>query len=293
MKKNKKLSPNEFIEDLKNQQKLVESVNKKKKFKFKIGKISFGKKPIIISGPCSVEARESLLNFSLKLKKLGVDGIRAGAYKPTTFPIRKPIDGWQEGLKYRGLEYLEEVRKKTNLPIFSEIMDIKLIDYLSSFIDVFQVGARNFQNYPLLDALGKIDKPVMLKRGPWGTIDEILGSVERILNGGNEKIIICLRGVLGGPSYRHVFPSIRWFPDIMMIPALREFTNIPILYDPSHATGYSNFVEPISKAAIAAGADGLLIESHPNPSKSISDKDQAINLKQLESIIKFSKKYEK
>jgi 3-deoxy-7-phosphoheptulonate synthase len=137
----------------------------------------------------------------------------------------------------------------------------------------------------LLDALGELDIPILLKRGTWGTIDEILGAVERILVRGNEKVAICLRGVVGAPSYRHVFPSIRWAPDLMMIPALKELCDIPIIYDPSHSTGYRNFVPAISKAAIAAGADGLIVESHPNPSESISDADQAITIETLKEIL--------
>ena len=152
-------------------------------------------------------------------------------------------------------------------------------------IDVIQVGTRNFQNYSLLDEFGKLDKPILLKRGTWGTLDEILGACERILDGGNDKIAICLRGVVGAPSYRHIFPSIRWTPDLMMIPALQKFTNIPIIYDPSHSTGYRDFVVPISKAAMAAGADGLIIESHPNPEQSISDADQAITIDTLKDIM--------
>ena len=136
----------------------------------------------------------------------------------------------------------------------------------------------------MLDEFGKLDKPILLKRGTWGTLDEILGACERILDGGNEKIAICLRGVVGAPSYRHIFPSIRWTPDLMMIPALQQFTNIPIIYDPSHSTGYSDFVVPISKGAMAVGADGLIVECHPNPKLSISDADQAIGIKELIKI---------
>ena len=166
-------------------------------------------------------------------------------------------------------------------------MDARQINELSmDAIDVIQVGTRNFQNYSLLDELGRIDKIILLKRGTWGTIDEILGAVERILNGGNQKVAICLRGVVGMPSYRHVFPSIRWAPDLMMIPALKELCDIPIIYDPSHATGYRNFVEPIAKAAMALSADGLAIESHPDPENSISDADQAISIETLSSILK-------
>jgi 3-deoxy-7-phosphoheptulonate synthase len=181
---------------------------------------------------------------------------------------------------------VRNLKKESGLPIVSEIMDVSQINQLSmDTIDYIQVGTRNFQNYTLLDELGKLDKPILLKRGTWGTLDEILGACERILVGGNEKLAICLRGVVGMPSYRHIFPSTRWAPDLMMIPALKEFCDIPIIYDPSHSTGYRNFVKPISKAAIAAGADGLIIESHPEPEKSISDADQAISIETLKEIM--------
>tara|TARA_B100001094_G_C17770778_1_gene594930 strand:- start:132 stop:653 length:522 start_codon:yes stop_codon:yes gene_type:complete len=170
------------------------------------------------------------------------------------------------------------------MPIVTEVMDARMIDEVGEIADVFQIGTRNFQNYTLLDELGKTNKPILLKRGTWGTIDEILGACERILVGGNDNIAICLRGVVGMPSYRHVFPTIRWAPDLMMIPALKELTNIPIIYDPSHSTGYRNFVQPISKAAMAVGADGLIIECHPEPDNSISDPAQAINYDTLNEI---------
>tara|TARA_B110000503_G_C6873345_1_gene299590 strand:- start:109 stop:612 length:504 start_codon:yes stop_codon:yes gene_type:complete len=163
-------------------------------------------------------------------------------------------------------------------------MDASKISMVSEHADIFQVGTRNFQNYTLLDELGKQDKPVLLKRGTWGTLDEILGACERIIEGGNTNIAICLRGVVGMPSYRHIFPSTRWAPDLMMIPALKEFTNIPIIYDPSHATGYRDFVLPISKAAMALDVDGLIVECHPNPEKSVSDPDQAITIDTLKKI---------
>jgi len=274
---------NEYILELKKSKKLILSIDKKNKF-FKF------KKPYIIAGPCSIESEEMIINFSKKLKKIGVNAIRAGAYKPATFPVRKKINGWQEGLKMKGLYYLAKAKKVTGLPIVSEIMDVREIEKSLPFIDVIQVGTRNFQNYTLLDELGKLKTPILLKRGTWGTIDEILGASERILNKGNDKLMICLRGVVGMPSYRHVYPSVRWAPDLMMIPALKELTNIPIIYDPSHATGYRNFVPTISKAAMAAGADGLIIESHPNPPKSISDADQAITIQNLSKIIKYVKK---
>ena len=249
----------------------------------------FDSDPFIISGPCSVESEKMIVDWAHKMTTIGVNALRGGAYKPCTYPVKSKVGahGWKEGLREKGLQFLATAREESGLPIVSEIMDVLQINEMTmDCIDIVQVGTRNFQNYSLLDELGKIDKPILLKRGTWGTIDEILGAVERILHGGNEKVAICLRGVVGAPSYRHVFPSIRWAPDLMMIPALKELCDIPIIYDPSHATGYRNFVPAISKAAMAAGADGLIIESHPNPEKSISDADQAITYETLEQIVK-------
>lgn len=265
---------NQYIDSLKAQGKLNISIDKNKNFDWKFTRIA---------GPCSVEGPE-IVEIAKKIKSLGATAFRAGAYKPCTFPILKETNGWKEGLKKEGLLLLKKVKEETGLPIVTEVMDINMIDEVSEVADVLQVGTRNFQNYSLLDALGKINKPILLKRGTWGTIDEILGSCERILVGGNDKLAICLRGVVGMPSYRHVFPTIRWAPDLMMIPALKELTNIPIIYDPSHSTGYRSFVKPISKAALAAGADGLIIECHPDPDRSISDSAQAINYDMLNEI---------
>ena len=269
---------NEYIKTLVDADKLNISL--------KPGRWQFDSKPYIISGPCSIESNEMIIDWAVKMKELGVDALRGGAYKPCTYPITKEVNGWKEGMQKEGLSALIDVKIKTGMTVVSEIMDASQInEHSMEAIDVIQVGTRNFQNYTLLDALGKLDKPILLKRGTWGTIDEILGACERILVGGNEKVAICLRGVVGMPSYRHVFPSIRWAPDLMMIPALKELCDIPIIYDPSHYTGYRNFVPAISKAAIAAGADGLIIESHPNPEQSISDADQAITIDTLKDIM--------
>ena len=277
---------NEYINKLIQDDKLSLSVDKSKTFGFQLGDKWVGKDKVLISGPCSVESKEMIMDWSQELKEVGVDAIRAGAYKPCTYPIRKEVNGWKEGMREDGLRAMIDAKAECSLPMVSEIMDVKQITTLSmDAIDVIQVGTRNFQNYSLLDEFGKLDKPILLKRGTWGTLDEILGACERILVGGNEKVAICLRGVVGMPSYRHIFPSTRWAPDLMMIPALKEFCDIPIIYDPSHSTGYRNFVKPISKAAIAAGADGLIIESHPEPEKSISDADQAVSIETLKEIM--------
>ena len=265
---------NEYIKSLKDAGKLNISIDKTKTFNWKYNKIA---------GPCSVEGPE-IVDIAKKIKSLGANAFRAGAYKPCTYPILKETNGWKEGLREEGLRLLVKVNKETGLPIVTECMDASMLDDVLQVADVIQVGTRNFQNYTLLDALGKTRIPVLLKRGTWGTIDEILGACERILVGGNDNIAICLRGVVGMPNYRHVFPTIRWAPDLMMIPALKELTNIPIIFDPSHSTGYRNFVEPMSKAALAAGANGLIVECHPEPDKSISDPAQAIDYKTLKNI---------
>lgn len=267
---------NKYIESLKKQGKLNVSIDKSKKFNWDYFKIA---------GPCSVEG-ESIIEISKEIKKCGADALRAGAYKPCTYPILKETNGWKEGLRKEGLELLKLAKKESGLPVVTEVMDARMIEAVGEVADVFQVGTRNFQNYTLLDELGKQKIPVLLKRGTWGTLDEILGAAERILVGGNQNIAICLRGVVGAPSYRHIWPTIRWTPDLMMIPALKEVTNIPIIYDPSHSTGYRNFVKPISSAAIAAGADGLIIECHPSPDESISDAAQAINYDKLTEIFR-------
>lgn len=239
-----------------------------------------------IAGPCSVEGgpgdRFDIIEIAKKVKALGANAFRAGAYKPCTYPVtEKKTNGWKEGLREDGLKLLKLVKDETGLPIVTEIMhNSQLTNNTLDIVDIIQVGARNAQNYDLLDVLGRIDKPILLKRGLYGQIEDILGAAERIMVGGNTRVALCPRGVGGGPSYRHIFGSI-WSPDMMIIPALKELTNLPVIYDPSHATGYRNFVEPIAKAALAAGADGLIIECHPEPENSISDPDQAIDYQTL------------
>jgi 3-deoxy-7-phosphoheptulonate synthase len=270
----KGISMNEYIKSLKAQRKLELSIDKDTVFPWKYTKIA---------GPCSVEGPD-IIHIAQKIKSIGANAFRAGAYKPCTYPVREEKNGWKEGLREEGLALLKEVKRVVDIPIVTEVMDPRMIEKVGDVTDVFQVGTRNFQNYALLDELGKTQTHVLLKRGTWGTIDEILGACERILIGGNRNIAICLRGVIGMPSYRHVFPSIRWAPDLMMIPALKELTNIPIIFDPSHSTGYRSFVKPMSRAALAAGADGLIIECHPDPDNSISDPAQAIDYDCLNGI---------
>ena len=274
-----------FIQSLKDQNKLNLVLEEKLDTSFLVGDKLLGKQFAVIAGPCSVENEDMIVDASLKIMKLGGDALRGGAYKPCTYPVRDEINGWKEGTRELGLHFLQKAKNSSGLQVVSEVMSDKQLELAYDYIDIFQVGTRNFQNYALLDSLAKQTKPVILKRGTWATIEEILGACERLLSSDLSKLAICLRGVIGAPPYRHIYPSTRWQPDIMMINALKEFTNIPIIYDPSHATGNRNFVAPISQAATAAGCDGLIIEAHPSPSESISDSDQAISFDQLGSII--------
>lgn len=278
--------PNDYIESLKKQNKLKDAVDPAFKSPIKINGKLLREELVVIAGPCSVETREQTVEYAKKLADAGADCIRAGAYKPCTYPIKEAQKfGWKEGLREKGLELLAEAGRVSKLPVITEILDVRDMETVLPYTDVIQIGMRNFQNYGLLDAVGQQEKPVLLKRGSWGMIDEILGACERIMVGGNKSVAICLRGVIGGPSYRHVFPAIRWMPDMMMIPALKELTNIPVIYDPSHSTGYANFVLPIARAAVAAGCDGIAFESHPRPTESISDASQAVDLATATRII--------
>lgn len=275
-----------FLEELKQSGKLRKVIDKNLDFRFEVGGEQLGVgKPVYIAGPCSVENREMILESAKAVRKAGGHALRAGAFKPCTYPVRESVNGWQEGTKEAGLKDLIEARELTGLPIVSEVMNLKQLESSYDSVDIIQVGTRNFQNYSLLDELAAQQKPVLLKRGTWATLEEILGALERLTKFNLKSVAICLRGVIGAPPYRHLYKSTRWQPDLMMILALKEVTSIPIIYDPSHSTGKRSFVAGISKAAIACGADGLIIEAHPDPARSISDPDQAISFDELESII--------
>ncbi len=276
-----------FLQALKEAGKIGKTVDPKSDFTFKIGdKILGGKDPVYIAGPCSVENKEMLFDSASKIKNAGCDALRAGAYKPCTYPVKEEINGWKEGTREFGLDLLKEVKDETNLQIVSEVMNASQLERSYESIDIIQVGTRNFQNYTLLDELAKQNKPVVLKRGTWATLEEILGALERLSSHNLTQIAVCLRGVIGAPPYRHLYASTRWQPDLMMILAIKEISQIPVIYDPSHATGKRSFVSKISQGAIACGADGLIIEAHPNPPKSISDPDQAIGFDELSLIVK-------
>jgi len=218
----------------------------------------------IIAGPCAVESRESYLQIAEILKSMGVHILRGGLFKPRTSPYSF------KGLGGEGLKIMIEAREQTGLPFITEIMDVRDIDYLYEQVDILQVGSRNMQNFSLLEELGKLDKPVMLKRGLSATIEEWLLAAEYILDGGNPNVILCERGI------RTFEPYTRNTVDIGAIPMIKQLSHLPILVDPSHATGKWEMVIPVAKAAVAAGADGIMVEVHQDPEKALSDGKQSL-----------------
>jgi 3-deoxy-7-phosphoheptulonate synthase len=223
-----------------------------------------GNKLGIIAGPCSVESEKQILSIARDVKKAGANFLRGGAFKPRTSPYTF------QGLGEEGLEFLKLAKEETGLPIVTEIMSVKLIDKFVEDVDVIQVGARNMQNYELLRELGKTNKPILLKRGISATIEEFLLSAEYILAGGNENVILCERGIRTFEKFT------RNTLDLSSVVALKKLSHLPVIVDPSHSTGLWWMIEPLSKAAISVGADGLLIEVHNEPDKALSDGKQSL-----------------
>lgn len=227
----------------------------------------------VIAGPCSVETEDQLMRTAMAVKEAGADFLRGGAFKPRTSPYAF------QGLGKEGIELLIKAREATGLPIVTEIMDLSDLDLFAD-VDVVQVGARNMQNFSLLKALGRCDKPVLLKRGLSATLQELLMSAEYIMSEGNSKVILCERGI------RTYEPETRNTLDISAVPLLRQKTHLPIVIDPSHATGISSLVEPMSLAAVTAGADALEIEVHIDPKNARSDGAQSLTPEQFRTAMK-------
>jgi 3-deoxy-7-phosphoheptulonate synthase len=223
-----------------------------------------GEEVVLIAGPCSVESRSQIIETAFAVKEAGANAIRGGVFKPRTSPYSF------QGLGEEGLEYLAEARQQTGLPIVVEIMSQVQIDLMLNYVDVLQVGARNMQNYNLLNVIGKTQKPVLLKRGFSASIEELLMSAEYILSGGNKQVILCERGI------RTFETATRNTTDINAVPVLKSLTHLPVILDPSHSTGHANYVSAISKAAVAAGADGIIVEVHQDPTHALSDGKQSL-----------------
>lgn len=228
--------------------------------------VAFGGKTVpIIAGPCAVESEEQIIAAAKAVKAAGASMLRAGAYKPRTSPYAF------QGLEERGLELLAKARAETGLPVVTEILSEHDLESVGSATDMFQVGARNMQNFRLLTAIGGTDIPVLLKRGPAASINEFLMAAEYILSRGNSKVVLCERGI------KSFFNETRNTLDLSAVPLLRKETHLPIIVDPSHGTGVRAIIPQMSLAAIAAGADGLMIEVHPNPDQALSDGFQQLN----------------
>ena len=236
-------------------------------------KIGGKEKIVVIGGPCSVEGQEQISRIAKEVKEAGADMLRGGAYKPRTSPYAF------QGLGFAGIMNLEQAKKETGMPIVSEIMSVDKIDEFVEHVDILQVGARNMQNFDLLKALGKTNKPILLKRGLSNTIEEWLMSAEYIMAGGNPNVILCERGIRTFEKYT------RNTLDLSVIPIIKKKTHLPIIIDPSHATGDWELVEAMSLAAIAAGADGLIIEVHDHPECAWSDGAQSLKPKRFKELI--------
>jgi 3-deoxy-7-phosphoheptulonate synthase len=223
-----------------------------------------GREIVVMAGPCSVENEKLLIDIAKKVKAAGAEVLRGGAYKPRTSPYAF------QGLGEKGLKMLDRARKETGLKIVTELMDIRDLDLFLKYADLIQIGARNMQNFNLLKEVGKTKKPILLKRGIASTVRELLMSAEYILSEGNFNVILCERGI------RTFEDATRFTFDVNAIPVVKNLSHLPIIADPSHGTGKWGLVGACSKAAIAAGADGLLVEVHPNPEEALSDGEQSL-----------------
>ena len=236
-------------------------------------KIGEGLRPVVVAGPCAVESEEQILTTAHFVKQAGADLLRGGAFKPRTGPHTF------QGLREEGLKLLAKARQATGLPIVTEVMSPDNVGLVAEYADLLQVGARNMQNFDLLRELGKIRKPVLLKRGMSATIEEFLAAAEYILAEGNQQVILCERGI------RTFETATRNTLDLAMVPLVKELTHLPIMVDPSHATGKRSLVTPMSKAALVAGAHGVLVEVHPEPEKALSDGPQSLTFPGFEALM--------
>jgi len=229
---------------------------------------------VVIAGPCSVESREQIFATAKAVKAAGASMLRGGAYKPRTSPYDF------QGLGVEALKLLREVREETGLPIVTEVMSTNDIDLISQYADVLQVGARNMQNYDLLRQLAKTTTPVLLKRGPSATVKEWLLAAEYLLAGGNPNVILCERGIKSFES-----EMTRNTLDLAAVALVRQLSHLPVVADPSHGTGRRDLIAPASRAALAIGADGLIIEVHPCPERAMSDGAQSLNLDEFAKLM--------
>lgn len=238
-----------------------------------VSNVQVGGRFVVIAGPCGVESEEQTLETARAVKTAGADMLRGGAFKPRTSPYSF------QGLGLRGLKILAKAKAETGLPIVTEVIDPRDVSWVSEFADVLQIGTRNMQNFSLLKEVGRSGRPVLLKRGMYSTLEEWLNCAEYILSEGNPDVILCERGIRTFEKYT------RNTLDLSAVPAIKELTHLPIIVDPTHGTGRLSLIGPMSLAAVAAGADGMIIEVHNNPKEALSDADQALTPHQFTDIM--------
>ncbi len=239
-----------------------------------VGDVTIGKDFVVMAGPCAVESEEQLMHTAEAVKAAGAQMLRGGAFKPRTSPYDF------QGLGLKALKLLEKARKAYNLPIITEVIDSRDVTWICEYVDILQIGARNMQNFALLKEVGKSSKPVLLKRGMYSTLKEWLNCAEYILSEGNPNVILCERGIRTFETYT------RNTLDLSIVPSVKEVTHLPIIVDPSHATGRLGLIKPMSLAAVAAGVDGLIIEVHYKPETALSDRDQQLNPAQFDDLMR-------
>ena len=269
------------IEDIKTKFPLVAKNKHNQKTKFKIRDAEFGGKEIpIFAGPNMVENKEMIFKIAKNVKKNGAKFLRGGAFKPLSFPYRS--SKYTE-TREQGIEWLKEVKEKIDIGIITEVMEEGFVDLVASVADIIQIGSRNMQNYPLITKVAKTGKPIMLKRHYGASLRDWLGAAEYILVEGNTKVILCERGVSVPHTHRQ---TSRFLLDLQVVPAANEVTHLPIATDPSHATFWRNWVEPMALASIAAGADAIMLEVHNNPEEAAVDPLQPINFSEFKKLSK-------
>lgn len=260
--------------------KLASREIKKEKTIINVGDVSIGDKQlIVIAGPCAVESEEQIIKTALTVKSLGAHILRGGAYKPRTSPYSF------QGLGEEGLKLLKKAGNEANMPVVTEVVNPEHVDLVCEYADMLQIGTRNSQNFELLKRVGQVQKPVILKRGMSMTIKEWLMSAEYILSEGNMNVILCERGI------RTFETATRNTLDLSAVVVLKEETHLPVIVDPSHATGYAKYVSAMACAAVASGADGIMIEVHPQPEKAFSDGPQSLNFRNFAELINRVKKF--
>ena len=235
--------------------------------------LRIGRGFVVIAGPCAVESREQIIEVAHFVKEQGANILRGGAFKPRTSPYSF------QGLGLRALEYLADAKSATKLPLITEVLAPQEVSLVSDYVDILQIGARNMQNFPLLRAVGKTQKPVLLKRGMMATIEEFLLAAEYVIDEGNRNVILCERGIRTFETYT------RNTLDLSAVVIIKQLSHLPIIVDPSHATGKRDLVSPLSRAALAVGADGVMVEVHPDPQKALSDGPQSLTFSEFEKMM--------